>query len=215
MSGVDRFDWRPERQLAADLLEKVGIPVGPFAKYAESVRERRAARIGSLLGGAAELASSTPTHLLEVASQYDRIAELLAAACDAAAVSASPGRVRVLSRVLAAAIAGAGDEVAIDDVELVMATVVQLEPVHVRALYALERSGPFPVDDGGNYERLPESFDLIAAELGSPTLAAPVERRLLDLALLNPGVRFDDRHVHLVTPFGRRVLGFLEDQDPA
>jgi hypothetical protein len=210
VNDVERFDWKPERDLAVDLLEKVGIPVGPFVRYAEAVYERRARRVGDVLSEGARLSGRAVEDVLAL-SERDALGDLLTEVVNAASGARSDAHVRALARVLAVAVAG-GDDAQVDDLHEVVHVISRLSPLDVRALHALEKTGP-QTGDAAIAGQLARPFDVIRAELNSMVLASPIEKKLGDLALINPGIAYDESRVHIVTPFGRRVLAYLTEVD--
>ena len=209
MAGLEPYALQPEVRLAADLLETLGIPVTALVDYAEAVRERRARRIALLIRQGAEGSGLTPEQLLARAAEDDLTGDFLEGAATAAAKSRSDEQIAALARVLAVAAAG-GDGARADDLHAVLEALTQLGPHEIRALHALEATGPVSRD---SYD-LPNVKEVITNELDSASLAPVVERRLGDLALVESGapVGRGGTEWHVVTEFGRRVLTFLATQ---
>lgn len=205
MTDLEPRDWQPERQLVVDLLEKVGIPVGPFFRYAESVRDRQLSRQARLLQQAADATEQTEEQLLDAFAGDDADSDLLAHALRAAATSTTEDQIRGLARVLANA-SSDGDDAFVDDGLEVVRVLGELDAPRIRALHAMEgRQG------------LRYSASDLADEVG-PVLADPVSRSLEDLALVrDPGLAGshasdgDNPNTNMVTPFGRRVLEYLRE----
>jgi hypothetical protein len=208
VTQLENFNWKPERELAMDILDRLGIPIAPFMRYAESVRERRARRIADVLSGAARESGRSQEDLISLFADSDQLGDLLVRALDAASRSRCDDQTKALARVLAKA---ADDGAKVDHLHQVVHVIGQLEPVDIRALNALEKEGPTKVTKQSPSIARVEPRDVISEELGSPILASPVEKRLSDLALINQGIAYDQEpgYTHIVTPFGRSVLAYL------
>ncbi|MFE9916625.1 hypothetical protein ACFYPG_15860 [Micromonospora sp. NPDC005553] len=211
MGDLRRFDWKPERELASELLEKIGIPVAPFMRYAEAVVERRARRAGLVLAEASERSGRSQEDILLLAED-DLFGDLLTETLQAASTARSDAHLHALALVLANAVAGT-DGALVDHLHEVVRVLARLSPLDIRALHALEATGPLPSEAIHDTQ---DPLAVIQREFGSAVLSSPIAKKFDDLALVNRGIGYDEGQVHIVTPFGREVLGYLRsvlDQD--
>jgi hypothetical protein len=224
VSELEQSDrLRPEVELAADLLDKFGIPASAVVKYAYQRRERQAQRVAAVLTDAASRRGITVEHLMARAEEKEDTSDLLEQVLRASARARSTQHVRALARVLAVAVAG-GDGTRLIELPVVVDTLDQLGSIEIRALHALHnvqgRDHPNRRLPGQGPERNEVwRIDVVARALGSPALAPPVNRSLEQLSLVE-GIsqEWTPRKMmplSFLTPFGKRLLEFLSEHAPS
>jgi hypothetical protein len=132
MGEAEPFDWTPEINLVKGLLLPERILV--LLDYLDAARERASARSQVFVRAVIEDSGLDGEGLAARLRDDARFAALFEAALEAGMRSAHDQKIQLLARVIAQA---ASDIAAIDDAELVAATIRVIEPPHVRALAVL------------------------------------------------------------------------------
>lgn len=135
-----------------------------------------------------------------------RLEVLMGEALEAAARTGFEAKRLLLGRAVASALLG-DDEAVVDTSELIVTTLAQLEPMHIRALIQLEKQTD-------RNKQNPRQGDRIAAHRGSlavhRTLTEPVVATLIYTGVATPGITAGPPMVvREITDFGRLVLDHL------
>lgn len=130
--GID-LGPHPAAQAAARLIPKLGPIVASWRQDTFDRKQRRAQQLGDVVSETIAIEEFF-TH---VASD-ERLSDMFDTAVEAAIATSSQAKVRLLGRALAAN-ATAEDEAAVDETEQLLRIAIELDPVDLRALRALDR----------------------------------------------------------------------------
>lgn len=157
----------PTSQALLRLVPKLGPVVATWRQETHDRKQRRAEQLGAV---AAE--GLGVEQLFHQIAADERLTDMFNAAVDAAVSTSSDAKIRLLGRALALG-ATAEDRVQVDEAEQVLRIAVELDPVDLRALRALERW------------RSTDAEGLVAYALGvGPAVAGPIVARLQRLHLI-------------------------------
>ena len=223
MGDVEPFDWSPEVDLVKGLLLPARVQL--VLDYLEAVSKRASARRRMFVRTVVDDGAFHAEDLAIRLRDDPEFAALFETALDASARSAHDVKVKLLARVVAQA---ASDNASVDEAELVVATIRELEPVHVRALAILgenkrqhpDATGVAAVIEGmaGLRTRRPGrvsgSSTVIRTTMGASddiadAISATLERQGL---IWNDPPGFD---AWSITEYGRRILRLLKTEMPA
>lgn len=149
-------------------MPKLGPVVATWRQETHERKQRRAEKLG-----AAAAEDIGVEQLFEQIAADERLTDMFNAAVDAAIATSSEAKIRLLGRVLAAG-AVAEDEAKVDEAEQLLRIALELDPVDLRALRALERWHTSDASD-----RVSHALDVSAA------IAGPIVARLERLHLLH------------------------------
>ncbi len=216
---IEPFDWTPE----VNLLKGFDPRVGALVEYGRAFRARASARRQMFAQAVIEGSGLPPEDLAARLRDDEEFAALFETALDASARSAHKQKLLLLARVVAQA---ANDTAAIDDAQLLEATIRDLEPPHVRALAILadykvehpDATGVANVIEGmaGLRMRRPEkvtgSSGILRALMGTSdevgdAVSATLERQGL---IWNDPPGFGG---WWITEYGHRILDLLRSVD--
>jgi hypothetical protein len=133
MPGSDDLGPDPTSQALLRLVPKLGPIVATWRQEMHERRQRRA----ELLGTAAAEGIGVEQLFEQIASD-ERLTDLFNAAVEASIATSSDAKIRLLGRALATA-ATAADEAKVDEAEQLLRIALELDPVDLRAMRALER----------------------------------------------------------------------------
>jgi hypothetical protein len=129
-----------------------------------AVRGRRQAQAVDWARTLKELSGLSEEELRRLVEDNPVIAEIVGRAWEAAAETASDDKRRLLAKVAAAAIRGdAAAEV--DELQLLLRTVIELDPPHITLLVAISRHGGSPEQITASWPSRPELFRAAVAAL--------------------------------------------------
>lgn len=180
-----------------------------------SKRVSRAADFAVMLEEAAGL---SPDDLLRAVEQSDEHAELLATAWDAASRAPDERKRRLLARAAAQGITTDGAK--IDDVPLIVRTLDELEPVHMKLLEVLRtvrvvQNGSLRVMGAMTTKQVVEEWPE-ARESVEPIMAMLIREGLvLDVSVTQEATGFGGS-LWSLSPYGERFYAFIvRDDGPA
>lgn len=133
MSDSDDLGPDPTSQALLRLVPKLGPIVATWRQETHERRQRRAERLGT---SAAEGIGAE--QLFEQIAGDERLTDMFNAAVEASIATSSHAKIRLLGRALAAG-ATAADEAKVDEAEQLLRIALELDPVDLRAMRALER----------------------------------------------------------------------------
>lgn len=123
----------PTSQALIRLVPTLGPVVASWRHETFERKKKRAERLG-----AAAAESIGPEQFFHQIASDERLSDMFNAAVDNAVATSSDAKIRLLGRALAAGVVAA-DEAAVDEAEQLLRVALQLDPVDLRALRALER----------------------------------------------------------------------------
>lgn len=167
MSTDEGLGPDPTSQALIRLVPTLGPIVATWRQETHERRKRRAEQLGAV---AAE--DIGVEQLFEQLANDERLTDIFNAAVDAAIATSSDAKIRLLGRVLAAG-AVAEDEAKVDEAEQLLRIALELDPVDLRALCALER-----------WRAADATSDVAYALDIGPAIAGPIVARLERLHLI-------------------------------
>jgi hypothetical protein len=211
MPDSDELGPDPTSQALIRLVPKLGPIVATWRQETHERRQRRAEQLGT---AAAE--GIGVEQLFEQIASDERLTDMFNAAVEASIATSSDAKIRLLGRALAAG-ATAADEAKVDEAEQLLRIALELDPVDLRAMRALER------------RHVGDAVYTVAYALDiSPAIAGPVVARLERLHLLSVERMAsisdkkdpDDDQVNIdeewgVTDTAAALLGLLRQQEHA
>jgi hypothetical protein len=164
-----------------------------------AVRGRRQAQAVDWARTLKELSGLSEEELRRLVEDNPVIAEIVGRAWEAAAETASDDKRRLLAKVAAAAIRGdAAAEV--DELQLLLRTVIELDPPHITLLVAISQHGGSPEQITASWPSRPELFRPAVAALDRAGLVAQTPE--------NFGGPAWEWHIG---SYGDRFLAFLQE----
>ncbi len=133
MPDSDDLGPDPTSQALLRLVPKLGPVVATWRQEMHERKQRRAEQLG-----AAAAEGVGVQQLFEQIASDERITDMFNAAVEASIATSSDAKIRLLGRALAAG-ATASDEAKVDEAEQLLRIALDLDPVDLRALRALER----------------------------------------------------------------------------
>jgi hypothetical protein len=133
MPDSDELGPDPTSQALLRLVPKLGPIVATWRQETHERRQRRAEQLGT----AAAEGIGVEQFFGQIASD-ERLTDMFNAAVEASIATSSDAKIRLLGRALAAG-ATAADEAKVDEAEQLLRIALELDPVDLRALRALER----------------------------------------------------------------------------
>lgn len=220
----DELDyWEPEKKLAESLSPRAGAIV----RYIDAIRQRAERNAEQVLDDAAAESELDVEELLRRVGEDERLMLLLASTIEAAQRASAEAKLTGLARALATGILQ-NDDAAIDEAQMIVATIRELEPAHLRALehvagqdYPRAREVPVEVTDAPpilGFVRVPEDRPAVAigATLAekSELLAFPIIATLVRHGLIYESQNAADPQdyyfgSYYATTYGRHVLHML------
>lgn len=133
MPESDELGPDPTSQALLRLVPKLGPVVATWRQETYERKQRRAEQLG-----AAAAEGVGVQQLFEQIASDERLTDMFNAAVEASIATSSDAKIRLLGRALAAG-ATAADEAKVDEAEQLLRIALDLDPVDLRALRALER----------------------------------------------------------------------------
>lgn len=157
----------PTSQALIRLVPKLGPIVATWRQETHERKQKRAEQLGAAAAG--EIGAE---QLFRQIAADDRLTDMFNTAVEAAVATSSDAKIRLLGRALASG-AIAKDQAHVDEAEQLLRVAVELDPVDLRALRALERW----------HSSDPEGSVAFALGVG-PAVAGPIVARLQRLHLI-------------------------------
>jgi hypothetical protein len=168
-------------------------------------RTRAAVEMGEL---ASQLLTLDLAGLVELVNARPALASLFRQALEVVYERPTVDHVRALAHVVAEA--AAGNEPMVDEGAEVARCLGSMSKLQMRALRGIRDACDARSPDAGAFDDVGSFIEAaIEQALGGDTFVDPIENELRNLGLVN---RDRGRPLTLITPFGRRVLRYLQEQ---